>query len=101
MLSPFFRSIVRRHADFVFVQNLKSSGRQQNLEGQEQEARGQLSDLGAGIGDRVTGTLGGAVAGITGNKAAEAEYQKQHDTGKTLQRGAEADIQKQAEAGSK
>lgn len=92
---------MRRHTDFVFVQNLKSSGRQQNLEGQEQEARGQLSDLGAGIGDRVTGTLGGAVAGITGNKAAEAEYQKQHDTGKTLQRGAEADIQKQAEAGSK
>jgi len=28
----------------------------------------------------------------------EAEYQKQHDTGKTQQRGAEHDIQKQAEA---
>lgn len=79
-------------------QSLKQQGRQQNLEGQEQEARGQLSDLGSGAADRVTGTIGGAVAGLTGNKAAEAEYKKQHDTGKTQQRGAEADIQKQAEA---
>lgn len=71
------------------------------MEGQEQEARGQLSDLGSGMADRVTGTVGGAVAGLTGNKAAQAEYEKQHNTGKTQQRGAEADIQKQAEAASK
>ncbi|ROW13376.1 hypothetical protein VPNG_05424 [Cytospora leucostoma] len=80
------------------VESLKKSGREQNLEGQQQEAKGQLSDLGSGVADRVTGTLGGAVAGVTGNKAAEADYQKQHDTGKTQQRGAEHDIQKQAEA---
>lgn len=45
--------------------------------------------------------MGGAVAGITGNTAAQSEYQKQHDTGKTQQRGAEHDIQKQADAEAK
>lgn len=55
----------------------------------------QLSDLSKGVGDRVTGAVGGMVAGVTGDRAAQEEYQKQHDTGKTLQRGAEADIQKQ------
>lgn len=80
---------------------MKSQGREQNLEGQQQEAKGQLSDLGSGISDRVSGTVGGAVAGITGNTAAQAEYQKQHDTGKTQQRGAEHDIQKQADAEAK
>ncbi|KAK7737900.1 hypothetical protein SLS53_006278 [Cytospora paraplurivora] len=80
------------------VESLKKSGREQNLEGQQQEAKGQLNDLGSGVADRVTGTVGGAVASVTGNKAAEADYQKQHDTGKTQQRGAEHDIQKQAEA---
>ena len=75
---------------------MKKSGREQNLEGQQQEAKGQLNDLGSGMADRVSGTLGSAVAGVTGNKAASAEYQKQHDTGKAQQRGAEHDIQKQA-----
>ena len=37
-----------------------------NEEGKAQEAAGQLNDLGGGIKDRVTGTVGGAVAGITG-----------------------------------
>lgn len=79
-------------------QNLKQAGRQQNLEGQEQEARGQVSDFASGAADRVTGTVGGAFAGLTGNTGAQAEYQKQHDSGKTTQRGAEHDITKQAEA---
>ena len=79
------------------MQNLKQSGRQQNLEGQEQEARGQISDFASGAADRVAGTVGGAVAGLTGDRTKEAEYQHQHDTGKTQQRGAEHDIQKQAE----
>ncbi len=57
-----------------------------------------MSDLTSGVGDRLTGTIGGAVASVTGNKAAEADYQKQHDVGKTQQRGAEHDITKQAEA---
>lgn len=82
------------------MQALKASGRQQNQEGQQQEAKGQVSDLTSGISDRVTGTVGGAVAGVTGNKAAEAEYQKQHDAGKTTQRGAEDDIVKKADAES-
>ncbi|KUI74173.1 hypothetical protein VM1G_10015 [Cytospora mali] len=80
------------------VESLKKAGRDQNLEGQQQEAKGQLNDLGSGFADRVSGTVGGAVASLTGNTSAEADYQKQHDVGKTQQRGAEHDIQKQAEA---
>ena len=79
-------------------QSLKASGRQQNLDGQQQEAKGQVNDYTSGVGDRVTGAVGGAFAGITGNKGAQAEYQHQHDQGKTQQRGAEHDILKKAEA---
>lgn len=71
---------------------------QQNQEGKGQQAQGQLSDLGSGIGDRVAGTVGGAVAGLTGNQAEEAKRRAQHDQGKTLQRGVEAEVQKEAEA---
>jgi len=78
------------------AEGLKQEGIRQNREGQGQEAQGQLSDLGSGIKDRVGGTLGGAIAGATGNRDAEASYQQQHDAGKTQQRGAEYDIQKQA-----
>jgi len=77
-------------------ESMKQAGAQQNQEGKAQEAQGQISDFGKGVGDRVQGTLGGAVAGITGDKQAASEAEKKHDTGKTLQRGAEADIQKQA-----
>ncbi|KAJ1326649.1 CsbD family protein [Microdochium nivale] len=83
------------------AEGLKQSGRQQNLEGQQQEAKGQINDYTSGVGDRISGTVGGAVAGLTGNKAAQAEYQNQHDEGKTQQRGAEHDIIKQAEADRK
>ncbi|KAK3328314.1 hypothetical protein B0T19DRAFT_424146 [Cercophora scortea] len=79
-------------------ENLKQTGREQNLSGQEQEARGQLSDFASGAADRITGAVGGTFAGVTGDKKAQAEYQSQHDAGKTTQRGAEHDIQKQAEA---
>ncbi|KAK1749952.1 hypothetical protein QBC47DRAFT_394826 [Echria macrotheca] len=82
----------------VGSENLKQAGRQQNLEGQEQEAKGQLSDYASGAADRVAGTLGGAVAGVTGDRTKQAEYEAKHDTGKTQQRGAEYDIKKQAEA---
>ncbi|KAK4122493.1 hypothetical protein N657DRAFT_647201 [Parathielavia appendiculata] len=84
--------------NIVGNENLKHSGRQQNRTGQEQEARGQLNDFASGAGDRVTGAVGSAVAGLTGDRAKQAEYQDRHDTGKTQQRGAEHDIQKQAEA---
>jgi hypothetical protein len=50
------------------------------------------------VGDRVSGAVGGAVAGLTGDRVKQDEYQAQHDSGKTQQRGAEIDIQKQAEA---
>ncbi|KAH7043337.1 hypothetical protein B0J12DRAFT_702087 [Macrophomina phaseolina] len=79
-------------------ESLKKEGARQNQEGKGQEAQGQLSDLGQGISDRVGGTVGGAIAGLTGNEKAKAEYEKQHDQGKTAQRGVEADLQKQADA---
>lgn len=79
----------------VFVQNLKQQGERQNAEGKAQEAQGQLNDLGSGIANRVTGAVGGAVAGITGDRDAQLKAQDKHDIGKTQQRGAEHDIQKQ------
>ena len=82
--------------NLVGSEQLKRDGREQNLAGQGQEAQGQLNDLGSGIGNRVAGTVGGAVAGITGDREAQIQAQKQHDVGKTQQRGAEHDIQKSA-----
>jgi hypothetical protein len=76
-------------------QNLKQQGDRQNAEGKAQEAKGQLNDLGSGIANRVTGAVGGAVAGIAGDRDAQLKAQDQHDIGKTQQRGAEYDIQKQ------
>jgi hypothetical protein len=77
------------------VQDLKSAGAQQNAEGKGQEAQGQLNDFGSGVANRVTGAVGGAVAGVTGDRDAQLKAQEQHDVGKTQQRGAEHDIQKQ------
>lgn len=82
----------------VGAEGLKQEGIKQNQEGKGQEAAGQISDFGHGIGDRVSGTVGGAVAGLTGNQQAKASYEAQHDSGKTSQRGVEAELQKQAEA---
>ena len=81
-------------------QNLKQAGREQNLKGQEQEAKGQVSDYASGVADRVTGSVGSTVAGLAGDHSKQAEYEHQHDTGKTRQRGAEHDVVKQAEAQS-
>ena len=80
------------------LQSLKNSGRQQNLEGQHQEAKGQLSDLGSGIAGRAQGTVGGAVAGITGDKVGQEHYDQMRADGKAQQRGVEHDLQKQADA---
>lgn len=79
-------------------ENLKQQGREQNMQGQGQEAKGQLSDLGQGLGDRIGGTVGSAYAQVTGNTSAKQAYEDQHDEGKTRQRGVELDLQKQAEA---
>lgn len=54
-----------------------------------------MSDLGTGVANRVSGAVGGAVAGVTGDRERQAEANQKHDVGKTLQRGAERDIQKQ------
>ncbi|TGJ87030.1 hypothetical protein E0Z10_g1742 [Xylaria hypoxylon] len=82
----------------VGSESIKAAGREQNQEGQRREAKGQVNDYVSGVGDRVTGTLGSAIAGVTGNQKAQADYQDQHDGGKTQQRGAEHDIQKKADA---
>ena len=46
--------------NLIGAQGLKQEGIQQNREGKNQEAQGQLSDLGQGVKDRVGGTVGGA-----------------------------------------
>lgn len=79
-------------------EGLKQQGRQQNVDGQEQEAAGQVKQGGQGIADRVTGTIGSAGASLLGNESAKAEYQEQRDSGKAAQRGVEAELQKKAEA---
>ena len=91
-------SLKETTGNLIGNENLKQQGREQNLQGQGLEAKGQLSDLGQGIGDRVSGTVGSAVAGLTGNTGAQKAYQDQHDEGKSRQRGVELDLQKQAEA---
>ncbi len=77
-------------------ESLKRQGREQNLQGQGQEAKGQLSDFGNGVGDRVKGTMGSAAAGLTGNREKQERMQDRHDDGKTRQRGAELDMNKSA-----
>lgn len=84
----------------VGSENLKQQGRKQNLEGQSQEAKGQLNDYTSGIGNRMQGTVGSAVSGLTGDNKGQAHYDQMHAQGKTQQRGAEHDIQKQADAKS-
>ncbi|KAF2251166.1 hypothetical protein BU26DRAFT_517881 [Trematosphaeria pertusa] len=81
--------------NLVGAEGLKQEGIRQNREGKGQEAQGQMSDLGKGIQDRLGGTIGGAVAGLTGNQAQRDEAQRQHDEGKARQRGVEADLQKE------
>lgn len=82
----------------VGSQQLKQDGREQNLSGQGQEAKGQLNDYTTGIGNRVQGTVGSAAAGLTGDHDGQAEYERVHAEGKSRQRGAEHDIIKEQEA---
>jgi len=79
-------------------EGLRKEGEQQNAEGKGQEAQGQVSDLGKGISDRVGGTVGGTLAGLTGDEAEKKRRELQHDQGKTLQRGVESEVTKKAEA---
>jgi uncharacterized protein YjbJ (UPF0337 family) len=59
------------------MEGLKKEGQEQNMQGKEQEARGQLSDLGKGVSDRVQGTVGGMVAGVTGDREAQKVAEEQ------------------------
>jgi uncharacterized protein YjbJ (UPF0337 family) len=79
-------------------ETLKQEGARQNEEGKAQEAEGQLKDLGTGVKDRVAGAVGGAVAGVAGDREAQVKAQQQHDAGKTKQRSVEADVQSKADA---
>lgn len=83
---------------FVGADSLKQSGKQQQRDGEAREAKGQATDVASGISDRLTGTVGGAVSSLTGNKKAEGAYAKQHNQGKTLQRGVEHDVSNEADA---
>ncbi|KAL9108538.1 MAG: hypothetical protein Q9227_006753 [Pyrenula ochraceoflavens] len=74
-------------------EDLRRSGIEQNQQGKAQEAKGQLSDLGQGIGDRVGGYAEGIKAGVLGDREAADKAADRHDEGKTRQRGAELDIQ--------
>ncbi|RDA87170.1 hypothetical protein CP532_4294 [Ophiocordyceps camponoti-leonardi (nom. inval.)] len=85
----------------VGSESLKETGREQNLEGQKQEAKGQLSDMGSGLANRAQGTVGGAVAGLTGDKKGQEHYEQMRAEGKSQQRGVEHDMQKQVEAHDK
>uniref|UniRef100_A0A1Y1N9Y6 CsbD-like domain-containing protein n=1 Tax=Photinus pyralis TaxID=7054 RepID=A0A1Y1N9Y6_PHOPY len=85
----------------VGSENLKSAGREQNLEGQQQEAKGQLNDLGSGMAARAQGTVGGAISNLTGDKEGQAHYDQMRADGKAEQRGVEHDLEKRAEAEQK
>lgn len=50
------------------------------------------------MANRAQGTIGGAVAGLTGDTEGQEHYDKMRAEGKTQQRGVEHDLQKQAEA---
>ena len=82
--------------NLIGSEDLKRQGREQNAAGRVQEAKGQLDDLSNGVQDRLSGAVGGAVAGLTGDRAAQQKYANQHDEGKSRQRGAEMDINRQA-----
>lgn len=71
-------SLKEATGNLIGNESLKEGGRQQNEHGQAQEAKGQLSDLGKGVSDRVGGTLGGAVSALTGDRAGQEKYQNQH-----------------------
>jgi uncharacterized protein YjbJ (UPF0337 family) len=86
--------------NLIGSENLRQQGINQNQQGKEQEAKGQLADLGAGIQNRAQGALGNVGAAVLGDRDQQAKYQDMHDEGKARQRGVEAELQKQADAGN-
>ena len=81
----------------VGAEGLKREGIEQNRLGKGQEAQGQLSDFGAGVGDRVQGKVGAVVAGLKGDREREERERVRHESGKTLQRSAERGMEKAAD----
>jgi len=79
-------------------EQLKAAGQRQHREGEQQEAQGQVKDFGRGLNDRVTGTVGSALTGLTSDREGREHYDRMHDEGKTRQRGVEADMQKEVDA---
>lgn len=71
-------SLKEAAGNLIGNESLKQGGREQNERGQGQEAKGQLTDLGQGVGDRVSGAVGGAFAGLTGDRAGQEKYANQH-----------------------
>lgn len=61
----------------VGAEGLKKEGQDQHAQGQAQEAQGQVNDFGKGVKDRVSGTVGGMVAGATGDREAQAKAEQQ------------------------
>lgn len=57
-----------------------------------------MQDLASGLGGRLQGTIGGAIAGLTGDEKGQAHYDQMRADGKAQQRSVEADLQKKAEA---
>lgn len=74
------------------------SSAEQNQQGKEEEAQGQLKDLGGGIAGRAKGYAGGVAAAMTGDRAEQERMQQMHDEGKARQRGVEHDLQKKVDA---
>lgn len=79
------------------AEGLKREGAEQNRLGKGQEAQGQLSDFGSGVGDRVQGKVGAVVAGVKGDREREERERVRHESGKTLQRSAERGMEKSAD----
>lgn len=75
-------------------ETLRREGAQQNAQGKEKEAQGQLKDWGQGVADRAQGALGSVGAAVLGDRQGEEKWRDVHDEGKTRQRGAEADMEK-------
>jgi uncharacterized protein YjbJ (UPF0337 family) len=78
--------------------DLKAAGHRQAEEGRQQQAAGEVRDYTSGLANRMQGSVGGAVAGLTGDTQGQKHYEHLHDQGKTQQRGVEVDLTKQVEA---
>lgn len=91
-------SVKEATGNLIGNESLRKTGRDQNSAGQGQEAKGQVKDLGHGFGQRVQGAVGGAVAGVTSDRADQDRFANMHDDGKARQRGVEVELNKQAEA---